>query len=209
MLLTATKVALPIPTQIVLGTSEFFKSTWYFWFGGILIAPILVGFLRRFWAEFDVWYDRARFHVPMFGSLIHMLTISRFARSLSVLYRAGIPIMQSLRLCEGLVGSPLFARIIRTVGTEIESGENLSDAMRHHPEFPKLLLRLVVTGEKTGNLDMALDNTADYYNLIIPRKIKKIFSIIEPSLIIFLVAIVGFVAMAIFLPILSLMENIR
>lgn len=208
-LLTATKVALPVPTQIVLGISDFALATWWLWLGGLVGLPIFAILFRKIFPQIDIWVDRLKFAAPLFGELNLMLTVSRFARSLSVLYKSGIPIVQSLHLCMGMVNSPIFARCIKAVAARIEQGENLSDALREHPEFPNLLLRMVVTGEKTGSLDLALDNTADYYNLIIPRRIKKIFSILEPSLIIFLVAVVGFVAMAIFLPILSLMDSIR
>ena len=81
--------------------------------------------------------------------------------------------------------------------------------MRRHKIFPQLLLRMVVMGEKTGNLDAALDNVAEYYNLLIPRKIKKLFGIMEPAMILTLVGVVGMVALAVFMPILSLMENIK
>ena len=72
-----------------------------------------------------------------------------------------------------------------------------------------MLLRMVIMGENTGNLDAALQNVSDYYNQVIPRRLKKIFTILEPALIVFLVFTVGAVALAIFLPILSLMDHIR
>jgi type IV pilus assembly protein PilC len=138
-----------------------------------------------------------------------MLAMSRFARSLSVLYRAGVALLQGLKLCEDLAGSPVVARDLRDVQHSIEEGSTLSEALRRHPNFSSLLIRMTVMGEKTGNLDGALDNVAEYYNTIIPRRIKKIFSVMEPALILTLVGIVGFVALAIFMPILSLMQSMR
>jgi len=75
--------------------------------------------------------------------------------------------------------------------------------------LPTLLVRMTVMGEKTGKLDQALENVADYYNVLIPRRIKKVFSIVEPALILFLVVIVGMVALSVFLPIVSLMGSIK
>jgi type IV pilus assembly protein PilC len=137
-----------------------------------------------------------------------MIYIARLARSLAVLYRNGVTIMNALKLCEGLVGSPLVALALQDTSKRVEAGESLSEAMRRHKIFPQLLMRMVVMGEKTGNLDSALDNVAEYYNLLIPRKIKKLFGIMEPAMILFLVGVVGMVALAVFLPILSLMDHI-
>jgi type IV pilus assembly protein PilC len=81
--------------------------------------------------------------------------------------------------------------------------------MRRQLVFPSILVRMVVMGETTGNLDAALENVSDYYNQIIPRRIKKIFAIMEPALMLFLIGLVGTVALSIFLPILSLMSAVR
>lgn len=208
-LLSAANVTLPLPTQIVFGVSGFAKATWWMWVLLFIGLPIAVGVGRRLSPGFAVRYDQARFRLPLFGDLIHMLVMSRFAQNLAVMYRAGIGIVEALKLTVGLVGSVWVGKVIGDVAQRLETGETMSEAMRHHPVFPSLLQRMVVMGEKTGNLDKALENVSEYYNLVVPRKIKRIFSIAEPALILFLVVIVGFVALAIFLPILGMLGAIK
>jgi len=207
-LLAVAKVQLPLPTVIVFGVSDFLTATWYLWVLVLVVLPAAVIIARRSSLKFAIAFDKVKFKLPLFGGLNHMLAMSRFAQNLAVLYRSGINIVEAMKLTENLVGSPWVAMSIADVGQRIQQGETISEAVRKHPVFPGLLLRMIVMGEKTGNLDKALENVSDYYNLVVPRKIKKIFSIAEPALILFLVVVVGFVALAIFMPILSLMGAI-
>ena len=91
------------------------------------------------------------------------------------------------------------------VEASVKGGATVSEAIRQQTVFPAMLLRMVIMGETTGNLDHALENVSDYYNQVIPRRVKKAITIMEPMLIVFLIFIVGAVALSIFLPILSLM----
>ena len=138
-----------------------------------------------------------------------MLAVSRFAQNLALLYKSGIPIVTALKLCEDLVGNAVVERSVNQMQQAIEGGDSISDAMGRHPIFPSLLLRMVAIGEGSGNLDVGLQNVSDYYHDIVPRRIKTIFNLVEPMLIVFLVMLVGTIAVAIFLPILSLMSAIK
>ena len=137
-----------------------------------------------------------------------LIAISRFTHNLAILYGSGIPIINALELCRGLTGSILVEDAVAAVAESVKSGATLSEAIRKHPIFPPLLVRMVVMGETTGNLDRALQNVSDYYNEIIQRRIKKIVTIIEPAMTLFLIGLVGMVALSIYLPILSLMGTI-
>ncbi len=209
VLLTATKVALPLPTRIVFGASDFMKSSWWIVVGALTVVPATLGFLRRKSEAFACAWDRHWFKLPVAGPLSHMLVMARFSQNLAVLYRNGVPLISALKLVRGLVGSPLAAKATVDVCRRIEEGETFSEAMRHHEVFPMLLLRMTLIGERTGQLDSSLENVATYYNQQVPQRLKRLFSLMEPALILFLVAIVGFVALAVFLPILSLMQNIK
>lgn len=208
-LLAVAKVALPLPTVIVFGVSDFMKATWWIWLSLITVLPAILTLGCKFSVRFAIACDWVKFRLPLLGPLQHMLVMSRFAHNLAVLYRAGINILNAVTLCQDLVGSKLVGEALRDIHQRVEQGNALSDSMRRHPVFPQLLIRMVVMGERTGSLDKALDNVADYYNLVIPRRIKKLFGVLEPALILTLVGIVGFVALAIFMPILSLMEALR
>lgn len=208
-LLAMAKVGLPLITRFVFSLSDVAKATWWIYPIVFLGIPIIIKATQRRSPHFAATFERFKFRIPIFGQLIHMLVISRLAHNLAVLYRSGITLLNALELCRELVGSVIVSNSLVDVIQRIEAGEALSDGLRRHPVFPPLLIRMVAMGERSGSLDGALENVATYYDAIIPRRIKKVFSLMEPLLIIFLVAIVGTVAMAIFLPILQLMSAIH
>jgi type IV pilus assembly protein PilC len=207
-LLTAAKVPLPLLTQIVFGASDFFKDTWWVWpLGGLLaFASVKIG--RRVSKAFQLFYDQTKLKIPVFGDLQLMLAVSRFAHNLALLYRSGIPIITALKLCEAVIGNAVVELSVTRMIKDVEAGSTISDSMGRHKIFPSLLLRMVSIGETSGNLDSALQNVSDYYHAVVPRRIKMIFALAEPAMIVFLVMLVGTIAVAIFLPILSLMSAI-
>lgn len=207
-LLTSLKVPLPLLTLVIFGLGTFIKATWLIWLPILILVPAGIFIGRRVSKEFALAFDRFKLSLPIFGVLNKMLAISRFTHNLAILYHSGIAIIQSLNLCQGLVGSPVVESAIAEVEKDVKAGKQLSEAMRRHPIFPALLLRMVVIGETTGNLDESLENVANYYNLIIPRRIKKLFTVLEPMMMLGLIIAVGCIAVAIYLPILSLMGSI-
>ena len=113
-------------------------------------------------------------------------------------------------MCQaGLVGNMVVEKAIVEVEEDVKTGSTISEAMHRHGVFTALLLRMVSMGESSGNLDKALDNVSEYYNDVIPRRIKAVFSIMEPALMLFLIFMVGCVALAIYLPIISLMGAVK
>jgi type II secretory pathway component PulF len=208
-LLTVANVELPLVTQVVFGASDFAKATWWLWLGGLVLGPAGWKLGRRYSRRFALLVDGLKLKLPVFGELNHMLAISAFSHNLGLLYRSGVPILNVLELCRGLVGNRVVEEAVAEAHERIAAGSLVSEALRRYPVFPSLLLRMVRMGETSGNLDVALENVSTYYNEVIPRRLKRIFSIMEPALMIFLVALVGTIAMAVFLPILSLMGAIR
>ncbi len=208
-LLAAANVPLPLLTQIVFGASDFAKATWWIWPLLGLVLYVSVRTACRLSSGFRFWYDQLKLGLPVFGELQLMLAISRFAHNLALLYKSGIAIVNALKLCEDLVGNAVVERSVRQMQAAIEAGDTISESMGRHEIFPSLLVRMVAIGETSGNLDVGLQNVSDYYHDIVPRRIKTIFALVEPALIVFLVMLVGTIAIAIFLPILSLMSAIK
>ena len=208
MLLKSVNAELPLITQIIFTASDLLKATWYIWLVVIPALIITLMIARRLSKAVERWIDTVKLGMPVFGPLNKMLAVSRFTHNMAILYSAGIPVINALTLCRNLTGSILVEEATAGVEELVKSGNTLSEAIRKQPIFPPLLVRMVLMGETTGNLDAALQNVSDYYNEIIPRRIKKITTIIEPALTLFLIGIVGMVALAIYLPILSLMSAI-
>ena len=208
-LLGQVNVPLPLLTQIVFGTSMVIKDSMAYWMSFLILMMIGLPLARRSDTRFRKWTDDLKFSIPLLGPIYHMLAMSRVANHLSITTKSGIPILQAFKLCNGLVRNLVVDEAIEGTRASIEAGDQVSDAMRKHAVFPSMMVRMVMIGERTGSLDHALQSVTQYYNTIIPRKIKKLFSIIEPAIILFLIFIVGSVAVAVFMPMLSLMDNIK
>jgi len=209
-LLVKLHVQQPLLTQIIFGLGDFARSTWW------ITAPLLVALVlgipigRRLSVPFATFTDGLKLRLPIFGELNLMLALSRFSHNLSILYRSGLPILQALDVCRhGLIGNRLVEEAVGRVRQDVATGSTITEAMRRQVVFPALLLRMVSMGETSGNLDKALDGVSNYYTYIIPRRLKIVFSLLEPMLMVLLIFIVGTVALAIYLPIVSLMGGIR
>ena len=200
----------PLLTQIVLTVSATAVATWWLWLPAIIFLVLGVPLARRLSPRFALAMDRLKLRLPVFGPLNLMLALSRFSHNLAILYQSGIPILEALNLCQqGLVGNLCVEEAVGRVATDVKTGSTISEAMHRQRVFSSMLVRMVGMGETTGHLDAALIHVAEYYDDVIPRRIKALFTVLEPALMLFLIFTVGSVALAIYLPILSLMGNIK
>jgi len=206
-LLLGLGIPLPLPTLAVIAAGNFMTAWW--WAVAVTVVTAVVGFkqARKRSETFAFKVDYFLMTMPVFGELNRMIVLSRLSHNLAVLLRAGVPLLEALALCEKLTGSPLIERAIVAAQSDIASGGNLSEALDRHQIFPSLLLRMISVGEASGTLDGALDYVAGYYDEEIPVRIKKVFAIMEPMMILTLVGIVGFVALAMFLPMVGMMSG--
>jgi type II secretory pathway component PulF len=202
-LLTDLSLKVPALTRIVMAISEALVHYWPVWLTVVIGGPI--GLKLALQAPvFGRAFDGALMKLPVFGSLVGMFALSRFARNLGMLYQAGIPLLRGLEICRGLVGNRAIAHALGEVRTGVTGGIPLSKCLSQHPVFPATVVTMISTGESSGTLDAALRSVSDYYNKIIPRRIKMVFAIFDPVMMVTLIAIVGTVAMAVILPILQL-----
>jgi type IV pilus assembly protein PilC len=196
---------LPAPTQFLLDVSDFVRGEWYFLVIGI--ASIIFGvrtFVRSTRGK-QIW-DKWKLKLPVFGPLIHKIAMSRFARTFAQLIRSGVPILEVIDIVGGTAGNDVIERGIKSVGDDVEKGDNLSVAMSKKSIFPPMLLRMVAAGEATGKIDNMLEKMADFWDEEIEAMLDALTSLIEPMLIVFLGVIVGGIVIAMFLPIFKLNE---
>ena len=198
-------VPLPFITIMVIGVSQFMIENWYVWMPLLLLMPVAWWVLQTENMGLSRWRDRVLLRLPILGELLQMLTLSKFVQNFAVLYRAGMPILHCLQLCRRLVGNQIVTDALQDMERTISEGSTIHESLRRHPIFPPMMIQMIAVGESTGNLPETLMNVADYYNREIPRRIKKIFAILEPILTLSLIAIVGTVALALFMPMMSLM----
>jgi type II secretory pathway component PulF len=208
-LLGTLHVPLPLITVIVFTLGDVVRGYWWIWAPTLLFLAVAVPVGRRLSTRFSLLMDDLKLRLPVFGELNRMLALSRFAHNLALLYRSGVVILTALNFTEGLVGNAVVARAIAGVQEDIKRGRTISEAMHRQPVFSALLLRMVNVGEQSGNFDKALDTVAEYYNEVIPRRIKALFTVMEPCLTLVLIFIVGAVAIAIYSPIIALMGGLE
>lgn len=208
-LLTAAKVPLPGPTRFVFALSSWAQSSGWVVVLGFVGAVVFLRWLRSRSATVALRLDQARMSLPVLGGFVRLVVMTRFAHNLALLYRNGVALPQALDLVGGVVGSPRVTNAIREVRSRVMAGTSLSEAMQRQRVFPNLLIRLVSVGERTGQLDQALEQVAGHYQELLPRQLKRVLGLLEPTLILGLVVVVGTVALAVILPVLSLMQGLR
>jgi type IV pilus assembly protein PilC len=200
-------VPLPTITVVIIAMSEFFVGAWWI-LGSLILACTVVWVVgRKYLTGFSAWRDRTILQIPVIGPLIQMLTLSIFVQNFAVLYRAGIPVLQCLQLCQGLVGNSVVEKALQDTQRAVAEGSTINESLSRHPIFPPMVIQMISVGEATGTLPQTLMNVANFYNREIPRKIKKAFAIFEPMITLGLIVIVGTVALALFMPMMSLMSG--
>ncbi len=203
-LLISLNIPLPFPTRMVMSISDFFVVAWWVLLLVGVITAVSLRYMRRYWGRFTLAFDTFKLKIMVFGELNRMLTVSKFAFNFSTLFEAGVPILQSLDLCKHLVGNKVMENALEEAKEDIKAGMQLNESLRKHEIIPKKTLLMITVGEMSGDLGGALGNVANYYTEEVPRRIKKVFSIMEPLVMLTLIGIVGFTAAAVILPILSM-----
>ncbi|RME68796.1 MAG: type II secretion system F family protein [Verrucomicrobia bacterium] len=202
-LLTEMDLEVPALTRGVMAISHALLEHWPVLIGGGIGVPLAIRFGRRV-PRFAIAWDRFMMSIPVFGPLLSMFAITRFAQNLGMLYRSGITLPRALEITRDLVGNRAVEAAVAEVHANVLIGTPMSRTMAEHDVFPKTLVTMIATGETSGSLDTALASVAAYYNTLIPRRIKTLFAVFNPAIMIVLIAVVGVVALSVILPILEL-----
>ena len=194
---------LPLPTQLLLGLSEFLGK--YLVLEVIAAAALIT--LVRFYIGTPggrMRFDRASLHVPIIGKLLRKVVVARFSRTLATLVKSGVPILGGLEIVAKTSGNKIVERAVMTARSSIKEGENISDPLAASKVFPPMVTRMISVGEKTGELEKMLVKIADFYENEVDAAVTALTSLIEPMVIAVLGVIIGSIVVALFLPILKL-----
>jgi type IV pilus assembly protein PilC len=156
-----------------------------------------------------LWIDRMKFALPVFGPLIRMYAVTKFARTLGMLTSSGTQILFALRVMRPVPGNRVLEQGIEQVRSRVEQGSSLSRAMTETGVFPEMLVQMTATGEETGQLDNMLMRTADFYEQRVSAAVQGLSSLVEPIAIVLLGGMVGLMLIALYLPIFSLGQAMR
>lgn len=203
------KVELPWMTKVVMWISNFILSYGIFLGAAIITTVVATIISYRKYPQFAHHVDGLKLQIPVIGELTSLVLQARFIHNFSIIHRAGISILENLELCYKFVPNRIYQKAISQIREAIRDGESLSESFRDVKVFSSLIVRMVAVGENSGNLDDSLVHASRYYDEEIPRKLKKVLSLLEPALILSLIGIVGFVALAIFLPIMSISGGLK
>ncbi|MEM8768699.1 MAG: type II secretion system F family protein [Pseudomonadota bacterium] len=199
---------LPVLTRGVIILGDWAQS-----FGWILLLALIAGAVAavvsyRRSEEMQLLFDGLSLKIPVFGEIVRMLVLSRFTHNLSLMVAAGVPILQALELCRGLVGNRVMEQAVASAEEAVNEGRRVSEALREHAIVSPLVLRMLTVGEETGRLDQALEHVAKRFDTEVPRRIQAAFAILEPAIMMTLIGVVGLIGGAVFLPMFSLMSGL-
>ncbi len=199
---------LPWPTRLLINISDGFRSHWY-----IHIAVILgLIFLIRTWKQTDNgrrFFDRLKLKMPLFGSTNVKIITSRFTRTLSTMLSSGIPLVQAFDAVNRVIGNKIVADKLEEAKKEVVKGVPLSLTIRATEIFPPMLDSMLRVGEESGALDDALQRTADFYDEEVDFAVDKMTTAFEPILIVFMALIVGFVVIAMAMPMFDMIGAVQ
>lgn len=195
---------LPALTQFVVGLSRGLASNWYIIFGGIGLA--IWGFFRALKTSepFAFKMDSLALRLPVFGDILDKGSVARFARTLGIMFAAGVPLIDAMTQVAGAVGNRLYASKILAMREEVSTGQRLAVSMENARQFPPMVVQMVSIGEESGALDGMLNKVADFFEQEVDDAIDGLSSLIEPIIMAVLGVILGTLILAMYLPIFQL-----
>jgi type IV pilus assembly protein PilC len=190
---------LPVPTKLLInGSNIITKFSWVF----VLMTVLGVVGLRR-WTATDEGrrkWDTFKLRLPIFGKLVQKVAISRFARTMSVLSRTGVPVLQALDIVAQTSGNRVVSDALDDVQASVKRGESLAEPLEEHEVFPPMVTQMIAVGEETGALEVMLAKVADFYDREVDDAVNALTSLIEPLLIIVMGVVVGGILICLYLP---------
>ena len=200
--------ALPLPTLILLAVSRTLHKDWILLLVGLVAVVIgLIWYLRTPKGA-EAW-DRVKLRIPLLGGVFQAAALGRFARTLGTLARAGISLLPALKIVENTIGNRVLAQQIARVAEETRGGDSLAGPLRKLGIFPRTVVQMIEVGEETGKLDEMLLKVAEIEERQMRARTKVLISLLAPALILVVGALVGFMVIAILLPIFKMSSALR
>jgi len=205
---TEANAKLPLPTRILIALSDFATQH------GIIFILLIVGVITGFFYFIKSKFGKPLWHnfllkTPIIGPVIKQVNLARFSRTLESLIKTDIPVVQSFQITANVLGNLTYKKIVLEAADQLKKGAPIAEILKKHPRlFPPMVTQMVFVGEESGNLDELLGELAIFYEENVRQTMNNFSSIIEPILILVLGLAVGFMAIAIVMPMYSLTEQI-
>lgn len=202
------KAELPPQTKLLIFMADVIKGYWFVLIP--LIGLSIWGFFK--WKASKrgrpLW-DRFTLVAPIFGPVVRLVAIARFARTLATLLRSGVPVLQALEITRGVLNNLRLSDVVAEARDAIREGESIAAPLKKSNEFPPIVVHMISTGEKSGQLEQMLEHVADNYDFQVDQRVEKLTTLIEPIMIVGMGVSVAFIVFSILMPILQMSQHLR
>jgi len=195
--------ALPWYTAALIGTSNFLAS---YWWALLLFLGASVYFFRR-WLRTTpgrLKWDGFTLSVPIFGKLIMMLSIARFARTLATLLASGVALLSAMDIVRNVLGNAVLEKVVQDAIGSIREGQSIAEPLKRSGRFPPIVTHMIAIGERSGQLEEMLESVSDAYDSAVETRVQMLTSLLEPLMIVVMGGAVGFIAISILMPLIQM-----
>ncbi len=192
---------LPAVTRAVISMSKFFQEWWWLIFGLIGLGVYALSYFKKRSKKFNHFLDRTLLKIPIIGTILHKAALARFARTLSTMFAAGVPLVEAMDSVAGAVGNIVYGEAVYKIRDEVTTGTQLNAAMQHSKLFPNMVVQMTAIGEEAGSLDAMLAKVADFYEEEVDNAVDGLSSLLEPLIMAILGVLIGGLVIAMYLPI--------
>jgi len=191
---------LPWPTKLLITVSDFTRAYLIFILGGF--CAVIIGIVALYKSrEGKVWVDRITLRLPLFGPLLFRLELARLTRTLGTLMKSGIPVITAMEITQRVIQNSLISDAMQAIKESVHKGESVADAVRITGLFPPVVYHLIATGQMSGNIEDGLIDIAEMYDAEVETTVRTLTSLLEPIILLMMGGIVGFIVLAILLPV--------
>lgn len=202
------KVQLPLMTRVLIATSNTISSYW--WLLIILFGLLIYGLIRLInTPKGRAKWDRMKLKLPVFGPIMQMVSIARFARTLSTLLSGGVPLLTTLQIVRNVVSNDALEKAVDDVREAVREGEDIAGPLKRSGQFPPMVVHMIAVGEKSGQLEEMLGRIAQAYESRVETRVSMLTSLLEPVMILFMGVTIGGIIGAVMVPIMQMSSLVK
>jgi general secretion pathway protein F len=195
--------ALPWYTALLIATSDFMAAYWWLLLAGLGLSIYLFRRWRRT-AKGKMRWDIITLKIPVFGKVILMLSIARFARTLATLLSSGVALLTAMDIVSNVLGNAALEKVVLEAIGSIREGQSIAEPLRRSGRFPPIVTHMITIGEKSGQLESMLESVANAYDTEVENRVQILTSLLEPLIIVIMGSVVGFIAVSILMPLIQM-----
>lgn len=199
-LITSSGGKLPLPTVIVMGLADFMKKYGLILMLSVILLIIIARVIIKSNEDFGERVDMLKLKLPVFGSIITKIVTARFTRTFGTLLSSGVPVLEIINICTKVVGNKMASKLLQSTTEAVKKGQTIGASLEGRGVFPRMLTQMMKIGEETGTLDSIMDKTSDFYDNEVDNATANLSTLIEPLIIVFLGIGVGFIVIAMIMP---------